>query len=337
MRDKYGYNHKLRGFREAVMPASSVLILTHDYPDPDCLASACGISELLSFWGVTSSVISFGGFIGRAENRAMIRLLNINIIPFVLTEITEFDKIVLVDCYPGQGNVSLPPDIAIHAVIDHHHNVPPPDAPFFYDIRENYGAATTIVTSYLIEAKCPVPPKLATALFYGINADTGGMRRNVSDRDIECYRLMFDIMDYRLLSEIQNPDREVEFFRMLNRATGAAVTYDNVGYTHLGNVTAPDYISEMADLIHSLEKLEWTVCTGIFKNQLYFSIRSKSNSAGVMAQRLAAAMGGNGGGRLRAAAGQLPIKTEINILLAKLELSIREIFNIKDAPKESLL
>ena len=333
----YAYAHKLQEFREAVGCASSVLILTHDYPDPDSLACACGISELIAFWGVKSSVISFGGFVGRAENRAMIRFLNIRMIPFVLTEITEFDRIILVDCYPGKGNVSLPPEVAVHAVIDHHPNVPPPDAPFFHDIRKEYGAASTIVTSYLLEAGCPINPKLATALFYGIKADTGDMRREASAKDIECYKRMFDIMDYRLLSEIENPDREVEFFRMLHKATGETFCYGNVGYAHLGVVTTPDYISEMADFLHSLEKIEWMICTGIFKNRILFSIRSKNSSAGIMAERLAKAFGGSGGGHLRAAAGQLPIETDTNICLEKLELSIREIFNIKNEQKESLL
>ncbi len=75
------FNEKLEAFRSHIFPASTVLILTHDFPDPDCLASAFGISHLLSFWGIKSSVISFGGFVGRAENRAMIRFLNIRTVP----------------------------------------------------------------------------------------------------------------------------------------------------------------------------------------------------------------------------------------------------------------
>jgi len=335
---KTDYSHKLSEFREAVLPASSVLILTHDYPDPDCLASACGISELLSFWGV-SSVISFGGFVGRAENRAMIRFLNIRTVPFVLISgVSEFERIILVDCYPGNGNVSLSSDTAVHAVIDHHPNIPKTDVNYFHDIREDYGSTSTIVTGYLLQAGCPIPQKLATALFYGIKTDTADMSRNANEKDVECYKSLFNIMDYKLLSKIEKPDRDIEFFHMLHKATEAAICYDSVGYAHIGSVTAPDYIAEMADLLHRLEKLEWMICTGVFKNQIFFSIRSKNSSgAGTIAEKLSAAFGGSGGGHSRFAAGRMPIQTDVNILLEKIELVIKDIFNIKTAVKETLL
>ncbi|MFW5813481.1 MAG: DHH family phosphoesterase [Fibrobacterota bacterium] len=328
---------KLQQFRDAIFPASSVLILTHDYPDPDCLASAYGISHLLSFWGLDSSVISFGGFVGRAENRAMIRFLNIRTVPFVLTEVKDFDRIVLVDSFPGKGNVSLPDDVPVHAVIDHHPHEPSSDSTF-YDIRKDYGATSTIITRYLLEAKCPIPPKLATALFYGIKTDTGDMKRDVISDDVECYKYLFDVMEHKLLSRIENPDRDVEFFRILHRATESAVNFDNVGYTHLGNVTTPDYIAEMADLFHSLEKLEWMVCSGVFKNQIFFSIRSKNeDTAGFIAERIASTMKGSGGGHSRVAAGRLPIESEANISLKEFELTVREIFGITDVEYENLL
>jgi nanoRNase/pAp phosphatase (c-di-AMP/oligoRNAs hydrolase) len=325
-------------FRDAVLPASSALILTHDYPDPDCIASAFGLSELLSFWGVPRSTISFGGFVGRAENRAMIRFLGIETIPFVLTEIGDYDRIVLVDCYPGRGNISLPPHIPIHAVIDHHPADPPPDAPFFHDIRAGYGAAATIVTTYLAEAGCPITPKLATALFNGIKTDTSGMLRNAAAKDIECYKYLFDLMDHRLLSEIENPGRDMEFFRTIHKAAEAAVCYGDVGYTHLGTVTAPDSIAEMAEFFHCWEKLEWMICTAVFKNQIFFSMRSASDdSAGVKAELLAKHFGGSGGGHSKAAAGRIPIDAVIDATLDKIELFIKEIFGVTGTVAESLL
>lgn len=330
---------KLEEFRDHIVPASSVLILTHDYPDPDCLASAYGVSNLLSFWGIKSSVISFGGFVGRAENRAMIRFLNIRTVPFVLTEVEDFERIILVDSFPGKGNVSLDPSIPVHAIIDHHPNEPNPKATYFSDIRKEFGATSTIITKYLLEAHCPISPKLATALFYGIKTDTGDMRRAVCTVDLECYRLLFDIMEHQLLSRIENPDRDVEFFRILHKAAESAAVFDSVGYTHLGVVTTPDYVAEMADLFHSLERLEWMICSGIFKNQIFFSIRSKNNdTAGVMAEKLASTFKGSGGGHARVAAGRIPIDpTDVNKVVQKFEYTLREILSIQDAQVEKLL
>jgi len=333
------YGNKLREFREAVLPASSVLILTHDFPDPDCIASAFGLSELLSFWGVEQAIISFGGFVGRAENRAMIRYLGIRTVPLALTDTGDFDRIVLVDCYPGRGNVSLPPNVPVHAVIDHHPTAEaPPNAPFFHDIRSEYGAAATIITTYLIEAGCPISPKLATALFNGIKTDTSAMQRDATLADLECYKHLFDLMDHRLLSKIENPDREVEFFRSLQKAAENTVSHGNVGYVHLGNVTTPDSIAEMAEFFHRWEKLEWMVCTAVFKKQIFFSIRSTSdNSAGSKAERLAMQFGGSGGGHSRAAAGRIPINGDIDITRDKIVYFIKEMFGVAETPPESLL
>jgi nanoRNase/pAp phosphatase (c-di-AMP/oligoRNAs hydrolase) len=332
------YDDKLRGFRLAILPASSVLILTHDYPDPDCIASAWGISELLSFWGVGHPVISFGGFVGRAENRAMIRFLNIPTVPFALTDVNDFDKIILVDCYPGRGNVSLPPNARLHAVIDHHPNATPPDAPFFHDIRSEYGAAATIVTRYLMQTDCPISPRLATALFCGIKTDTSGMQRGATTDDIECYKRLFDMIDHRLLSKIENPERGVEYFRVIHKAAESAISYKNVGYIHLGTVITPDCIAEMAELFHTWEKIEWMICTAIFKNQIYFSIRANvSDTAGARAERLAQRLGGNGGGHSKAAAGRAPLDENIALTLGKIDFYIKEIFEVPDAEAEPLL
>ncbi|MDR2694539.1 MAG: DHH family phosphoesterase [Chitinispirillales bacterium] len=332
------YQDKLQEFRESVLPASSALILMHDYPDPDSLASACGVSELLAFWGVGHTVIAYGGFVGRAENRAMVRFLNIKAVPFALVHIGDFDRIIIVDCYPGRGNVSLPPGMPVHAVIDHHPSDPPPDAAFFHDIRGEYGATATIITSYLLQAGCRIPPKLATALFNGIKTDTDGTLRDATPDDVECYKRLFDIMDHRLLSQIEAPKRDAEFFRLIHTATESATCHKNVGYVHLGAVTAPDSIAEMAELFHSWEKVEWIVCAGIFNNQIFYSIRSDtSNLAGAHAERIAERFGGNGGGHAKAAAGKLPITGDAQTMADKVKLAVIEIFGVADEEPERLL
>jgi len=334
------FAQKAAELRDRIGTAQSVLILTHDYPDPDCIASALGVAHLCSFWNIPSPVISFGGFIGRAENRAMVRYLNIEMVPFMLVDLKEFDKIIMVDSFPGKGNVSLSGVMAVDAVIDHHPSPNAENFTFFQDIRCDLGATSTIITRYLLEAGCPVTTKLATALFYGIKTDTGEMRRDVSIHDLECYKYLFDNIDHHLLSQIENPERDIEFFRLLHRAADSAVNYDTVSYTHLGNVSTPDYIAEMADLFHSLEKIEWMICSGIFKNQIFFSIRTKSfNSAGNKAETLAKELGGSGGGHGRAAAGRILIPTNVSTesKLADFEEKVRVLFNIDSIEPKSLL
>ena len=54
-----------------------VLVLCHNNPDPDSIASAYGLQFLLSRKLGIRSVIGYGGVVTRAENRAMIHRLRI--------------------------------------------------------------------------------------------------------------------------------------------------------------------------------------------------------------------------------------------------------------------
>jgi nanoRNase/pAp phosphatase (c-di-AMP/oligoRNAs hydrolase) len=333
------YSEKLQDLKNHILPTSSVLIVAHDYPDPDCIGSAHGMAQLFSHWGIKSSVVTFGGFVGRAENRAMIRYLNIEILPFPLVELKDFERIILVDCFPGGGNVSLPADKPIHAVLDHHLEKPVGQAPYFSDIRKEVGATSTIVTKYLLQAQCPISSKLATALFYGIKTDTREMGRDVSQEDQECYKLLFDMMDFKLLSLIENPDRDIEYFRIVHSAAESAINYGNVGFIHLHKVASPDLVAEMADFFHSLEQLEWIICSGVFKKNIYFSIRSKSMSeAGVHAEKIAKSLGGSGGGHGKIGAGRIPFKPKLENQTMEMFIKLfKQIFRIEDKKPEKIL
>jgi len=56
---------------------SPLLILAHDYPDPDALASAYALQYLAELKGGIHSRIVYGAVIGRIENQEMVRLLKI--------------------------------------------------------------------------------------------------------------------------------------------------------------------------------------------------------------------------------------------------------------------
>jgi nanoRNase/pAp phosphatase (c-di-AMP/oligoRNAs hydrolase) len=326
-------------FRRRVTPSSSTLVLTHDYPDPDCLASAFGISQLLSFWGTQSTVISFGGFVGRAENKAMVRFLNLHTVPSMLLDFKDFDRIVLVDCVPGRSNVSLPAGTCVHAVIDHHGGDAPAHQPFFADIRKDVGAASTIVTEYLLKVHCPINSKLATALYYGIKTDTGDLGRDSTAEDQECYKYLFGHLNHGLLSKIENPDRDVTYFKILQRAAQAMVAFGSIGYIPLGFVSSPDYVAEMADLFHSLEKIDITVCSGFFKKDIFFSVRSKNrDEAGLLAQKIASAQGGGGGGHGRLGAGRVPChKSKEGELMDRFFETVKTTFAIEAMEGEKIL
>ena len=55
------------------------LIIMHNNPDPDSIASALALKRILEKWGVRSD-ITYGGKIGMDENKAMVNLLSIKLI-----------------------------------------------------------------------------------------------------------------------------------------------------------------------------------------------------------------------------------------------------------------
>jgi len=333
------YKKQTEKFIHHLNNPGSVLIVTHDYPDPDCIASALGMSHLLKHFNIKNSLITFGGFVGRAENRALIRFVGINTVPLMLVDTQEYDRIILVDCFPKVGNLSLNKNIKVDAVFDHHPHPPCTDSSIFCDLRKDLGATSTLITQYLRASDIDIGPDLATALFYGIKTDTNDMARFSSVEDLECYKLLFDLMDHRLLSKIESPDREIEYFKVLHRATESMVRYDNVGYTHIGIVSTPDHVAEIADLFHSLESVEQMICTGIFKNQIFYSVRSKrSETAGNIAEKIAHHLNGNGGGHSTMAAGRIPIPKGLHDLtLDRFLTTMKKVLNIENVPFQKIL
>ncbi len=111
---------KLEDIKALVQGKTRALIVGHDYPDPDCLASAWGMKRLFADRFGLESDIAFGGFLGRAGNRAMVKLLRIEHVPFHMVHLEHYDFVLMVDTQPGTGNNSFDADLTVDLVIDHH-------------------------------------------------------------------------------------------------------------------------------------------------------------------------------------------------------------------------
>ena len=57
------------------------LVLTHDNPDPDSIAAAVALAQLLKERaGVEEARVGYGGIIGRAENIAFVKVLRLPVV-----------------------------------------------------------------------------------------------------------------------------------------------------------------------------------------------------------------------------------------------------------------
>lgn len=251
---------------------SPLLILTHDFPDPDALASAWGLHHLAKTFGIETRVV-YGGVISRAENRAMVTLLKIPIRRLKPTDLKQHTRVALVDTQPRFENNPFPANRRATIVIDQHHPVEEVSAELAL-VDTECGATCVIVAQALLLQGIEIPVKLATAIAYGILSDTLDLYR-VSRADvIQTYLQVLHRCDMRTLAEIQNPPRSRHFFTTLGRSIQAAVAYNRVMVAHLGTVSSPEDVALVADFLLTYEHAAWSFCTGRSRGNLYLSLRT---------------------------------------------------------------
>ncbi len=292
-----GTPKKIEQLRKVVDPAKKALILTHDNPDPDSIAAGVGWKFLLKKHLGQESTVAFGGIVGRAENQAMIRNLKIAITPLDAINFQDYAQVTLIDTQPGTGNNSLPDSILPDVVIDHHPLRVETRGASFFDVRERVGASSSIITSYLRESGLALPPRLVTALYYGIKSDTQDLGRVSSPLDLDSYLFLFPNVQREPLNRILHPKVSAEYFKNLHRAFNKARIHGSALVTSIGKVINPDMVAEVADMLLRHEGVEWVLVTAIFEKDLILSIRTSdiTGGAGVLAQGIVRGIGKAGG------------------------------------------
>lgn len=300
---------KLGQLLKALEGARSVLIGTHNNPDPDAMASAFGMRHLLMNIGKMRPVIGFGGIVGRAENQVMMKLLRINMVQYGKIRNRKFDRLILCDFQPRgkqwteYGNRK--PDV----ILDHHPSYRRKLAARLADIRTEYGATSTIVTEYLQEAQVPLNARVATALFYGIKTDISDIARKKNEADLCAMRFLFSKISMRWLYRIENPRVPSDYFWAMSRAVAKARVHRDVVVSCLDELPQADYAAVLADYLLKLEGMRWSFSIGCAGDEIVFSIRtlSRMKEAGRVASRLARGRGGSGGGHKMSAAGRIDV------------------------------
>src|SRR5499426_3040868 len=167
--------------------------------------------------------------------------LNIELVPVSEVRFTGDVQVALVDTQPGRSNNSLPDGVLPVAVIDHHPAYAAYPGVEFLDLRDAYGATSTILTEYLQESRLDIEPKIATALFYGIAAETQDLGREATAADIEASHFLYPHTNKRRLAKIENARVPREYFRGFRDGIERATLYgDKAIISLLGEVQYPD-------------------------------------------------------------------------------------------------
>ncbi len=325
----------LRGGRR---PA--VVILTHDNPDPDSIAAALGLRRIFEREGLDVT-LALGGIIGRAENRAMVRELGIDLVAVEKIDLGPSPDaaplFALVDTQQGTGNNSLPEGIDADIIVDHHPQRGVPSNAVWYDIRPNAGATATLVYGYLRALEVPIDPTLATAFLYALKSETRDLTREAGEEERQAFLELFPKADITRLQAITDPKVGREHFVAVDRALRNATCWGELVAVNLGTLDFPDLVAEVADLLLPYERAHWVVCVGSHDGTVYLSVRTdrENGKAGSLIRRVvgpSGAAGGHGmigGGRLFR---EVADDTQLAGVYDELVVRFRQELKIDEAP-----
>lgn len=299
-------SHRVKEVRDVLLAGDKIAFLLQPDPDPDGLASALALRCLLGRNKVSTPIVSFGK-VTRPENIAMMQLLDLEVITIKPEDLLNYDKVALLDTQPAHFTFPL---ARVDVIIDHHPMVGNYSAVPYCDIRSKYGATSTILTEYLRAAAVNIGQRLATALIYGIKADTLHLNREVIDADLYAFVSLYPDINYNLLRRMEKPEIPMSFAPLLANALLKMEFEDKLLVSFLTDVTREDLIPQVADFMLQFEGIEWVVCAGVFDENLVMSIRNVGyvKNAGEVVRKIIQNVGfGAGGGHRTMAKAIFPI------------------------------
>lgn len=257
---------------------TNVAIVCHDQPDPDCFASAMAVKVIAEDMGKTATIY-YGGEIGHTQNRIMVNVLDIPLqrldkeeeddTKAAISEALEDSFIVVVDTsYFGSENCSgicgfVSKDRTPDLVIDHHE----PNTKLACDyLRVPYGSCSTILYELLLETKIPMNRILSTALYLGINTDTGDLKgEGTSDNDHQAYEALKEKIDLEKYLKVFNYPKPSALLDLRKRAYKNIHTTNTLAVADVGIITPQQrsLVAELCEEILEIESIETAVVMAI--------------------------------------------------------------------------
>src|SRR4051812_13561897 len=289
---------RVQQYQRYLSDADRILILLHNEPDPDAMASGLALRTLLHRTKATAVIGALEG-VTRPENLRMANLLDINVETISREAIDNFERIALVDVQPHYFEALDRVDL----VIDHHPEQHGYNA-VFKDIREDYGSTCTILTEHLRAVDADISERTATAMLYAIKSDTLFFNRQANRCDIEAFSYLYPLSDASLIRRMEGAEITGERLHFVVRATQLGRMEDQVFAAFVGNVPREDVIPYVADFFLQLENVRWTAIAGILNNTFVMSVRNLgyARNAGDFVRRFFSDIGSAGGHRAMAKA-----------------------------------
>lgn len=290
---------RVQQYQRYFSDADRVLILLHNDPDPDAMASGLALRNVLHRTKQTAIIATLQE-VTRPENQRMMHLLDIQVEVIEPERIAEFDRVAMVDVQPHYfGTLADHVDL----IIDHH----PEQTGYstvFKDIRADYGSTSTILSEHLRAVDASISERTATALLYAIKSDTLFFNRQASRVDLDAFSYLYPLADAALVRKMEGAEITMERLEYVLKAKQQGRLEQRVFCGFLGTTPREDFIPYVADFYLQLEDTQWTIVAGIVHDSLVMSVRNLgySRNAGEFVRKYFADIGSAGGHRAMAKA-----------------------------------
>src|SRR3954467_4019983 len=291
---------RVQQYQRYFSDADRVLILLHNDPDPDAMASGLALRNVLRRTKTTAIIGAIQG-VTRPENLRMINLLDIHVEAITHDSVKEYDRLAMVDVQPHYFGGLID---RVDLVIDHHPEQPGYTA-VFKDIRPDYGSTSTILTEHLRAVDVNISERTATAMLYAIKSDTLFFNRSTNRVDLEAFSYLYPLADAALIRKMEGAEITTERLEYVLKAHIGGILSDQGFCAFLGSMPREDFIPYVADFFLQLEDVKWTVVAGIVSDSLVVSVRNLgyTKNAGEFVRRFFSDVGSAGGHRAMAKAG----------------------------------
>src|SRR6059058_4725215 len=290
---------RVQQYQRYFSDAERVLIMLHNDPDPDALASGLALRNILRRTKATAIIGALQG-VTRPENLRMVNLLDIHVEAITPAVLKEFDRVAMVDVQPHYFGGLID---RVDLVIDHHPEQPGYTA-VFKDVRADYGSTSTILTEHLRAVDVNISERAATAMLYAIKSDTLFFNRSTNRVDLEAFSYLYPLADAALIRKMEGAEITMERLEYVLKAKQSGRMHEQVFCAFLGSLPREDFIPYVADFFLQLEDVKWTIVAGIVGQMLIVSVRNLgySRNAGEFVKRWFAELGSAGGHRAMAKA-----------------------------------
>ncbi len=265
----------------------SVYIQTHNFPDHDALAAACGMKTLLGHFGVESCII-YDGDITRASLANMVKKLDIA--AFRVREIDDAAgaAVIMVDGCRGNKNMKELKNSVLIGVIDHHDTSHVEDIPFI-DIRPACGSCSTIIYTYFEALEVPIDRATATALMIGLCVDTAILMRNITEDDVKAYFALFSMADNEFVQGMVRNSIEAADLSYFKYAIENIKIEDGAAFCFIKTGCSQNLLGIMADFFLALDEVIFVMLCAEYESKIIFSLRSEDkrwNAANIIQELL---------------------------------------------------